>query len=115
MLSNIILGCVAILALTIFGYCIYVFFNRPTDTQIKKIQEWLLFAVASAEKELGSGTGQLKIRYVYDMFIVRFPYLVKFISFEAFSGLVDEALEVFKQMLQQNKDVINYVGGENNG
>jgi hypothetical protein len=52
------------------------------------------------------------------MFIARFPHLVKFIGFEAFSGLVDEALDIFREMLQQNKDVNNYVGnkeGNSNG
>ena len=84
----------------------------PTNVQLNQIQEWLLYAVSKAEKELGSGTGQLKLRYVYDMFIARFPHLVKFIGFEAFSGLVDEALEVFKNMIQQNKDINRYI--ENN-
>ena len=56
----------------------------PTNEQLKKVKEWLLWAVAEAEKELGSGTGQLKLRYVYDMFIVKFPSLAKIISFETF-------------------------------
>ena len=94
------------------GYCVYVFLNRPTNEQISHVKEWLLYAVAKAEKELGSGTGQLKLRYVYDMFIAKFPHFARFVGFSAFSGLVDEALEVFKEMLQQNKDIAKYVGGE---
>ena len=111
-MNNVILGLIAALLALIIGYCIYVFLHKPTDLQISQIKEWLLFAVAQAEKELGSGTGQLKLRYVYDMFIARFPHLVKFIGFEAFSGLVDEALDIFREMLQQNKDVNKYLGKE---
>ena len=69
----------------------------------------MLFAVAEAEKELGSKTGQLKLRYVYDMFVSKFPYLVKFISFEYFSTLVDDVLVKFRKMLETNKAIQQYV------
>ena len=58
------------------------FFKKPGSEQLEKVREWLLFAVTQAEKELGGGTGQIKLRYVYDMFVLKFPSLVKFISFE---------------------------------
>ena len=45
-------------------YAIRVFLKMPSDAQLASVQEWLLYAVAKAEKELGSGTGQLKLRYV---------------------------------------------------
>ena len=70
------------------------FFKLPRESQIAKVKEWLLFAVMQAEKELGSGTGQLKLRYVYDMFVSKFPYLVQFVSFEFFSKLVDDVTNV---------------------
>lgn len=93
-------------------YAIYVFFKMPSNSQLKSVSEWLLYAVAQAEKELGSGTGQLKLRYVYDMFIVRFNALAKVVSFEAFSLLVDETLNIFKEMLRDNSSVGKYVGVE---
>lgn len=117
-MNNILFAIIGVAIFTVAVYGLYVFLNMPTNVQIKQIQEWLLYAVARAEKELGSGTGQLKLRYVYDMFIARFPHLVKFIGFEAFSGLVDEALDIFREMLQQNKDVNKYIGNKeenNNG
>ena len=110
---------IIVIALAIFAvYSVMVFTKMPSAAQLASVREWLLYAVAQAEKELGSGTGQLKLRYVYDMFIARFPHFVKFIGFEAFSGLVDEALDIFREMLQQNKDVNNYIGNKeenNNG
>ena len=111
-MNNVFLAIIAVAVFTVVVYGMYVFLNMPTNVQLNQIQEWLIYAVSKAEKELGSGTGQLKLRYVYDMFIARFPHLVKFIGFEAFSGLVDEALEVFKNMIQQNKDINRYI--ENN-
>lgn len=100
---------VAIAAVVVAAYLIYKFFKIPRTEQISKLKEWLLFAVAEAEKELGSGTGQLKLRYVYDMFVSKFSFLVKFISFEYFSQLVDEVLIKFRKMLEENKAVQQYV------
>ncbi len=90
----------------------YSFFKLPNEKQFEKVKEWLLYAVAQAEKELGGGTGQLKLRYVYGLFIDKFPYLADTISFEVFSGLVDEALDKFKGMLQTNISVQNYINKE---
>lgn len=101
---------IIIAAVAVGGYLIYVFVNMPTSTQITKVKEWLLYAVTEAEKELGSGTGQIKLRYVYDMFIVKFPYLTKVIAFETFSDLVDEVLEKFRALLASNEELQKYVG-----
>lgn len=75
----------------------------PTKSQIAKVKEWLLYAVTMAESEFGGGTGTIKLRYVYDLFVGKFPWLAKMISFEMFSGLVDEALVDMKKMLQTNE------------
>lgn len=79
--------------------------------QIKKIREWLLYATTLAEKELGGGTGKLKLRFVYDMFAVKFPWMVQVISFDRFSGLVDEVLHDMNALLQTNSAVQLYVNG----
>lgn len=98
-----------IAALTVIGYAIYVFLSAPTTEQLSKVKEWLLYAVTEAERELGSGTGQIKLRYVYDMFIKQFPFLVEKITFDAFSVLVDEVLEKFRVLLDQNENIKTYV------
>ena len=87
----VIVGLIAVCAAG--GYAVYVFGKMPSDKQLNKVREWLLYAVTKAEKELGGGTGQIKLRYVYDMFVARFAWLARVISFEAFSMMVDEALE----------------------
>lgn len=102
-----VIALVVILALV---YKIAVFMKSPSQNQLAQVREWLLYAVAQAEKKLGSGTGQLKLRYVYDLFILRFGTLARMISFETFSTLVDEALYIFRDMLRDNEAVSKYVG-----
>lgn len=87
------------------GWASVKFLGLPTKEQLKKIKEWMLYAVAEAEQQLGSGTGELKLRYVYDMFINQFPIAAKFITFDAFKILVDEALDKLKELLQENPAV----------
>ena len=106
----VIVGLIAVCAAG--GYAVYVFVKMPLDKQLNKVREWLLYAVTKAEKELGGGTGQIKLRYVYDMFVARFAWLARVISFEAFSMMVDEALERMKKMLENNKAMQTLVSGE---
>lgn len=98
-----------IAVIAVAAYSVYVFIKMPRGAQLAKVQQWLLWAVAQAEKQFGSGTGQLKLRYVYDMFVGRFPSLANVITFEAFSLLVDKALQKFNNMLSSNKMVEAYV------
>lgn len=74
-----------------------------------KVREWLKYAVTMAEKELGSGTGQLKLRKVYDWFIQMFPVFSKLLPFVLFSKLVDEALCWMKEQIESNGKIANYI------
>ena len=94
------------------GVAVWRFVKLPREEQIEAVREWLLMAVTEAEKELGGGTGQLKLRYVYDLFVVRFPWLAKVIGFAWFSELVDEALVSMKNLLETNEAVKEYVNGK---
>lgn len=69
----------------------------------QKVRNWLVWAVSKAEQKFGSGTGQLKLRSVYNQFIARFPKLSTFITFKRFSALVDEALDILSDMLKNGK------------
>jgi len=106
----VILGIVAILVAT--GITVYKFLGLPTASQISKIKEWLLYAVTEAEAALGSQTGILKLRMVYDMFIARFPMVARIISFETFSYWVDEAVDEMRELLEKNEAVKSIVVGE---
>lgn len=94
------------------GVAIWRFVKLPREEQIEAAKEWLLGVVTEAERELGSGTGQLKLRYVYDRFVVRFPWLAKVIPFSTFAVWVDEALDGMKDMLETNEAVKEYVNGK---
>lgn len=58
---------------------------------------------------MGGGTGEIKLRYVYDKFLIIFPKISLFISFELFKTLVDEALSKAEELLQENEKLKNYV------
>ncbi len=103
----LIIGAIALIIFV--AYAIFSFTKKTKQEQIKKIKEWLLYAVVEAEKELGSGTGQIKLRYVYEMFILRFSFISIFITFDSFSKMVDEALEKLKDLLNQNEDLSKYL------
>lgn len=106
----IIVASIAVVAVAAVAVARFV--GLPTEAQLSKVREWLLWAVTEAEKDLGGGTGQLKLRQVYDLFVTRFPWLAKLVSFELFSDLVDDALEDMREMLDTNQAVKAFVEGE---
>lgn len=93
------------------GVFIGRFLKMPTSEQRERVKEWLLWAVTQAEAELGSGTGKLKLRQTYDLFIQRFPALAMAVSFDTFALWVDEALEEMRKLLKENKTVRELVKG----
>ena len=76
------------------------FVKLPKERKVAQVKHWLLSAVVEAEKALGAGTGPQKLKRVYDLFVERFPRLARMVSFETFSGWVDEALEAVKDLLE---------------
>lgn len=88
---------------------VITFLRMGQQQQMKMISEWLLLAVVQAEKELGGGTGEIKLRYVYDKFIQKFGKMAMIISFEQFSNMVDIALDKMRDMLSSNTQLVNYV------
>lgn len=106
----IIMGAIGLVGIAIAA--LYYFMTLSKDKQLQMVKNWLLLAVVEAEKALGSGTGQLKLRYVYDLFISKFKYLSLVISFPQFSMLVDEALDTMRNMIANNKQVEQYINKE---
>lgn len=105
-------GLLAVIVLIGAAIIYLVRFSKMTVAQQKEqLANWLLLAVSAAEKEFGSGTGQLKLREVFDSAIKTFPLLMKFISFEDFSHMVDYALLDMKKMIETNKAAQEYIQG----
>ncbi len=90
------LGAAVVLAL-------WRFVQLPSAVQLEKVQSWLLLAVSEAERKLGGGTGELKLRLVYDKFLV--------VSFKRFEEMVKKALAEMEKMLAENKNAREYVEG----
>lgn len=101
---NIIIK-ILILILFLIGLILFVINQR------KNIKEWLLYAVINAEKNLGSKMGQVKLRQVYDEFIITFPVVSRLVTFNIFSKMVDISLEEMKKILNSNKKVKEYIEG----
>ena len=104
---SVVIGIMALVA--VVGIGIYGFFKLGKEKQLKMIQEWLLLAVVEAEKHLGGGTGKIKLRYVYDIFIDKFKFMALVITFEQFSLMVDDALVIMRNMLSDNEKLKIYV------
>lgn len=78
------------------------FVKKSREEKIQVVKNWLLYAVAMAEKELGSGTGRIKLGQVYEQFLLVFPQLQHVISFDTFARLVDEVLVQFQELIEEN-------------
>lgn len=100
---GLIIGIIILIALV--GLTIKEFIELGKEKQLEKVREWLLYACIMAEKKLGGGTGQVKLRYVYDLFVEKFSFLKLLVTFEQFSEMVDEALVKMREMLEKNPNV----------
>lgn len=76
---------------------------------VNGFKNWLVWAVSEAEAVFGSKTGKLKLRYVYDMAVERFPIIAKVMPFSVFGKLVDDALDVMRDMIENNKDIADAI------
>ena len=95
--TKVVMG--VILAAAVVGGGIYV----------NGFKNWLVWAVSEAEAVFGSNTGKLKLRYAYELAVERFPTIAKLIPFALFSKLVDEALDVMRDMIENNKNIADAI------
>lgn len=93
-----------IILLILIGGVIATFVNSKNG-----LKQWLIYATIEAEKALGSGVGVLKLRQVWENANRIMPFIMKFISFEKFSELVDEALIEMRKLLENNKKIDEYI------
>lgn len=68
-------------------------------------RHWLLYGVIKAETYFGSKTGKLKLEYVYNLALVKYPIITKLIPFKLFSKLVNLSLAAMKTMLSENEEI----------
>lgn len=106
---SIIVAAIAIIVVAIVA--IQKFRKMPTEAQKAKVKQCLLNWVIEAERDLGGGTGKVKLSRVYGWFVTAFPFLKNFIPFEVFSTWVDEALDEMREMLATNASLKTVVEG----
>ena len=97
----IIIG--AVIAIVLIACGIYV----------NGFKNWLVWAVSEAEAMFGSNTGKLKLRYAYDLAIKQFPIVAKLIPFSMFSSMVDKALKIMREMIENNTSIAEAIGKVN--
>ncbi|HHV97031.1 MAG TPA: hypothetical protein GXX37_11265 [Clostridiaceae bacterium] len=91
-----------ILFILIFVIIIGVLFYTGN---IKKIKQILFYLVIKAEKELGSGTGELKYAAVTTWLYERLPTIGKILfSTKQIDALIEEAVAKMKQYLSENEN-----------
>ena len=107
---------VLLILVLVFFVLTYVktFFGLTKKEQLRCVREWLLEGVAYAEKQLGSKTGRLKLSLVYGLFVVKFPIVARWLPFDVFSGLVDDALDELEALMETNSSVKGVVNGDSN-
>ena len=105
---------VATIAVVFFGavwYGVKKLVNMTAQQRKEKIVAWLLQAMIYAERQFGGGTGRLKLSNVYAMFVEAFPYFADAITFETFSGYVDEVKPEMDHLLETNDAIAEIVVG----
>ena len=103
-MTNTLIFLVVVLFIAVAGV-VYWMRVTPLEDKRQALKEWLKWAVTLAESELGTGTGQLKLRKVYEMALQQFPWLIKCVSFDEFSQYVDEALVWMRDQIAQNSAI----------
>ena len=76
---------------------------------VNGFKNWLVWAVSEAEATFGSKTGKLKLRYAYELAVERFPVIAKIIPFSLFGKMVDGALSIMRDMIENNKNIADAI------
>lgn len=101
---------VIVLILVLFAvYAVLRFLKLTPQQQLGKVKTALLYMVTEAEKELKSKTGRVKRSMVWEWLVERFPIISLFITEEKYDELLDQALDEFRKMLEDNSSLYDYV------
>lgn len=92
-------------------YAVYRFISLSKERQVENIKQWLIFACLEAEKMLGSKTGKVKLRYVYDLFVSKYKFISCLIPFDTFSKWVDDSLIDMRNMISTNEAIRKIIEG----
>lgn len=113
MISQWVSLILAIAVIAVAAFLLISIKRKPSSVDLTKIQQWLVWAVLEAEKTFGGKMGEIKLRYVYDLFVSKFPSFAKDIDFDSFRKMVDIALQKLNQLLSVNEKLQKYITGDN--
>lgn len=92
---------VLILISSVFAM-IWKYITFPSARRKERILLWLVQAVEYAERIYGGKTGNIKLSFVYNMFIDKFGFVGMFVSQEVFNELVDKAIAIMEETLNES-------------
>ena len=100
-----------IVAASVIAGCIIATLLDKTvgkQTKINLIEGWLKYMVILAERKFGSGTGKLKLTYVYNQFVEKWPDIAAWMSESQFNDLVNNAVKKMEE-LRRNEAINNFI------
>lgn len=108
-IENWLIFVIAFILVLLAVYAVLRFLKLTPQQQLGKVKTALLYMVTEAEKELKSKTGRVKRSMVWDWLVERFPIISLFITEEKYDELLDQALDEFRKMLEDNSSLYDYV------
>lgn len=108
-IENWVIFVIAFVLVLFTVYVVLRFLKLTPQQQLDKVKTALLYMVTEAERELKSKTGRVKRSMVWEWLVERFPIISLFITEEKYDKLLDQALEEFKKMLENNDSLYDYV------
>lgn len=108
-IENWLIFFVALILVLSAVYAVLRFLKLTPKQQLDKVKTALLYMVTEAEKELKSETGRVKRSMVWEWLVERFPIISLFITEEKYDELLDQALDEFRKMLENNRSLYDYV------
>lgn len=109
LIENWVIFVIALVLVLFTVYVVLRFLKLTPQQQLDKVKTALLYMVTEAERELKSKTGRVKRSMVWEWLVERFPIISLFITEEKYDKLLDQALEEFKKMLENNDSLYDYV------
>ena len=94
---------IAIIVFSLAAIYVVDMMKKPKEEQLKELEKFLRYLVWQAEEYFGSKTGQLKLAFVYNMAVEKFPWIAEVMTYEEFDQkYVKGALAWLKKQLEEN-------------
>lgn len=104
--SFILLYWIEIIMFLLVGAAVLVLYRNGRKDLVRKM---ILSFVVQAEKNLGSGTGELKYAFVVERVYEVMPRIFKLLyTKKQIDGMIEEAVEYLKRYLAEGKNLLGY-------